>query len=669
MKGDKHSHPWSNLLDVYNTYAYLKENPSLKTAFRNIKWANDDPLSDVLLAQFGSYPSTDDTGTDYLSIFSEVTDNEEIEIPVNEELPDDIWEYGNISSFSCFHLSEHYTVQNQRRNAGIFLGDSQNLEDIVCFWNIRACNVPLLFIDISQKQRYSKAISSWEAKLTKQVSGFRHDWDKKLAIWHREGTLGDDFDNNYFPKENTVISSVCDFLWNGLNISAPMMYLGETSTLGVVGEEYGKTRISFSLDNKPFCDDSWFHQQNLIASISLLSSTVTDDKNTFDVPYIPEINEFYAREMHFHYNKLRVEPERLGIVINANENDSFLTALPTIKLVSKIFEQAGYSAELSNAGLLTKQVIEKLGGLQGGRVFKISGVRNLFKTFGANKAFTKYQAHQLISKNEQNGESKKFNEHSDLFIESRERHQKLTPNSVFGYLIEKDLFKIGSELICPSCQLKSWYPLGSLNHEIKCVLCGSNNNVSRELADLNQWHFRRTGIMGVEKNAQGAVPVCLTLQQLDTHFNSSFSTNIYCPSINLTKSVGGINEKCETDFVWVVPKRYPEKTEIILSECKDQGEINQNDIDNLKKVADSFPTNRFKTYILLSKLTAFTEAEIELAKSLNSKYEFRAILLSTKELEPYHIGYESMGGEKNNLHWHSPSEMASSTAQLYFVDN
>ncbi len=101
------------------------------------------------------------------------------------------------------------------------------------------------------------------------------------------------------------------------------------------------------------------------------------------------------------------------------------------------------------------------------------------------------------------------------------------------------------------------------------------------------------------------------------------------------------------DFAWIVAQPFPDKTIVILAECKDRGSksgkggdggtIDEKDIQNLRAVADAFPRDRFEVYILLAKLCPFTPREIELVKTLNGPYRPRVILLTDRELEPYHL--------------------------------
>jgi hypothetical protein len=59
----------AQLLDVHNTLAHLHDKPEWKTindkGVRIYNWQMNDPLADVFLTQFGSYPSTDEIGINY----------------------------------------------------------------------------------------------------------------------------------------------------------------------------------------------------------------------------------------------------------------------------------------------------------------------------------------------------------------------------------------------------------------------------------------------------------------------------------------------------------------------------------------------------------------------------------------------------------------------------
>lgn len=217
--------------------------------------------------------------------------------------------------------------------------------------------------------------------------------------------------------------------------------------------------------------------------------------------------------------------------------------------------------------------------------------------------------------------------------------------------------------------MASWIALDALKQRVVCDLCGHEHDATRQLMG-GVWHYRRSGVLGAERNAQGAIPVALTLQQLETTLSGGLRDGVYSPSLDLTKK-GQARNECGVDFVWVIPRPYPRKTAIILGECKDQGPIKsdefERDIENLRRVADALPRKRFETFILLAKLNPFTPEEIERAKILNTEYEQRTILLTARELEPYFIYKRTKAEVDIDSYGGTPEDLANNTAKMYFA--
>jgi hypothetical protein len=142
---------------------------------------------------------------------------------------------------------------------------------------------------------------------------------------------------------------------------------------------------------------------------------------------------------------------------------------------------------------------------------------------------------------------------------------------------------------------------------------------------------------------------------------------IYTASYDLAPKDGGELPVCEADFLMVLPRPFPEKAELLLGECKDEGgRIDGHDVSNLRRIADALPPHRFDTFVVLAKLAPFTPEEIELARQLNTPYRLRAILLTARELEPYHL-YERTGKEVGRtLHAYSAEALARATHDIYF---
>ena len=207
-------------------------------------------------------------------------------------------------------------------------------------------------------------------------------------------------------------------------------------------------------------------------------------------------------------------------------------------------------------------------------------------------------------------------------------------------------------------------------------MCGREFDATRQLV-TGEAHYRRSGVMGAQRDAQGAVPVALTLQQLEVNLSRGRRENVYTTSLDLVPLDNAALPKCEIDFVWLVTGRYPEPTTIILGECKDRGRkqgegdggtLGPTDISNLKAVADALPSKRFESFVLLAKLRAFTPQEIDAAKGLNERYRRRAILLTERELEPWHIYDRTKAKYKIDVYAGSAEQLALATATIYFPE-
>lgn len=662
---------FAHVLDISNAVSHWHTKPEWKhfkdAGLRAYQWQQDDPLADVFLMQFGAYPSPDEVGVDYAGMVAQVAAPTSFELAPHEHIPANASEYPCFASVGRFGIERHYSVQAGWDLPGFFVGNANDPDDLVCFWNLRACDIALWFVDPVWLDRYAELIPKWGSTLQRTVEHRHHEWDRRLGVWSRQ-----DIDEAAKPFADLplVRCQVREHFWSGGTVSPPMMYLGEVSTLGVMGESNSVPRVSFALTNKPFGGDSQFHHQHLVASISFIGGLYSDEQHTFDVPYVPELNELYARTMHFNYKKLRIEPERIGMVINAADHDNFLTAMPVGDLLQRIFSMSGFDSKLSNSGRIVRQLLTQLGGLQGARVFKIPGARELLKKFGPRDTFSRETARDtIVDKTRAYGAT--FSAHTDLYLGPRPPGTKLTPPDVFTYMVDKGLFRMGVELDCPKCGMSSWIALDELKQQTTCEMCGHSYDATRQLLD-SKWRFRRSGVLGAERNAQGAVPVALTLQQLDTTFGHGLRRQVYSPSLDLRAAAGSALPNCEVDFVWLINGQYPKRSAMILAECKDQGPIRpedfQRDVDNMRRVADALPKHRFDTYLLFVKLAAFTAEEIDMASTLNGPYQRRVILLTARELEPYDIferireeyGIDNYGG--------SPAELANVTAQLYFTD-
>lgn len=658
--------PRSSVLDIQNLLVHWRHRPGWKEAIehgvRIAHWSDDDPLADAFLAQFGAYPNVKECGIDYYDMLSQANLALDVQFSKDQPVPDEVLPNFTISKLSRFGVETRFE-SNGWTTPGFYVGSASNIDDLVNFWNLRAAGVSLSFHDPAHQNRYEIIDKALEHALRPNLAT-SDEFSRQPAIWSRR-EFGADA-RKAMGEGEYVLCHIDDVLWNGLNLKPGTAVLGEESALGVIGAR-SVPRISFALSNKPFSSDVWFYSQHLVASIKLFG--VFESESMFIPPYVPELNEFYGREMALHYDCLRVERHRVGFVIVAADRDLSFRAVPVPKLIERIFDLGGYKASLSGAGLIARQLIARMRGADGARAFKIPGVRRLLKLYGPNDSFTANAAWQIIGGQDPENPGGSFADHKRLFIEPRDWREELTPKAVFAHLVEKGLFRVGADLRCPTCDLTSWVSLDTLQQKTTCQLCGAEFDATRQLVD-KRFTYRRSGLLGLERNIQGAVPVALVLQQLSVTLQGLSNETASGASYALVPKDGAEEDGCETDFVYLVQHPREATTDFIIGEIKDVGgTIDENDMQHLREVAESLPQSRFKTFIVLAKLGPFTEDEIALAATLNSKYHRRVILLTDEELEPYHIyerAEEKLGERAIAV---CADDLASITHKLYFSDS
>lgn len=663
--------PYSNgerspqLLDIYHPIRRLyeehfKNNPSPDTTVTIFEWQAEDPLADVLLATLGAVPPVDVTGTDYLGLLKQQLSAKTVALSPKEPLPLFSGNNWSVSAFCRAFMQQHYSVQNHWGHPGVFVGNASDFDDLLTFWNLRATATSLMFYDPNQATRFEPSLTNWLELLRARPKG-RFESDNSIAIWFRESTPEPDISKF---GQGLRLCTTSDGTWNGLNVKAPCMYFSEGSALAAIGENStGMPNLSFQLPPKPFNEDTRLHDQNLVVSIDPGIGLFGDERATLQTPYVPELNEYYGRQYYFEYAKARVESEGMGIISNASRSDLTLNALDVVELVKRIFLVAGIDAKPSKPGLIASRLIQQMGGLQSCRVFKIGGVRLLLETFGPDTSFSHQCALRAIGKGDSDNGILPITEYKNLFIEHRPHRTELKPHDVFSYLLKKGVYRTGLEFDCPSCQLEFWLSLDDVRTDVVCEYCGHRFNVAPYLRDKDVWRYRRSGLFGRSDNQEGAIPVILTIQQLHTTFHSRGM--LYAPAM-LLESGTTVISKCETDFVAIAQRPIDGKIDVAIGECKTRKQISDDDVNNLKAIADAFPNDRFNVYVIFSKLGSFTTDELARARQLNNQYQRRVILFTARELEPYHL-YERTAQEyKIAPYAVSFEDMANITDQIFF---
>jgi hypothetical protein len=649
----------ATFLDIYHPVRHLAQDPPAASERSSqpllLSWGEDDPLKDVLLATCGAFPAAEAVGRDYQSLFRRL---KPVEMPLNhtDAIPADAIEMLTPLALTTFELS-NWTPRGRYKEPGFYIGSSGDFTDLVNFWNLNASDIDIVFYDPAFEERLLPVTEAHKGRLLRRLKRSPDPlWPVHSALWTK---TGEPIPNLIPFGEGFDISVIDEQLWDPKNRwKPPLNSFEEQSILGTVSHQFGRPTVTIQLPAKPVFADLPLRDQKLVVSIKPL---LHSSELILCPPFTPELNQYYGREILSDSSKLRSEADSIGVIVDVTTPDLTLYALDGSQLIEEIFASRGMTATLSDAGRVGHRLIKQMGGLQGCRVFKIPGVRELIRSHGPLQSFTKSAAIQTIRGLDSATGIKTFAPHKQLYICSRES-EDLKPGDALAYLLEKKMFRVGLSFVCPNCALDFWRHLDSIETVSTCEYCDTAFNVMPQLKDRD-WRFRRSGLFGRDDSQAGGIPVSVVLQQLETTVRDkvfAWTTGMDLESKTLPKW------KCETDFVLIV-EDIREGPQIVLSEVKSAGgEITEADAANLSRVADLFEGSSFHPYIVFAKLGPFSPDEIERCRSAQDKTRTRVIVLSDRELEPYFV-YErakqefDIPGSAIRLH-----DLAISTNSIFF---
>ena len=454
-------------LDVISTIeqhwqAEIRHKP---TEFRSnaalVRWIPEDTLANLFSLLFGFYPTDLNLLDDFDAAFLNGLKAHEVRIERDALIDGHLAR--RVSPIAC--TADGLIGGNRRPSGdGVYIGDSDNFEDLVTFWNLRAAGGALTFFSPMHSARMRTYIEEHLQDLDERHDGTPNRPRDSIIVYYMRDHEADAraFADAFQTARPKVLYNVTTNTWNGLNIRPSFFHFDYQKVLANTEESFNRPVVTFALPDKKFLPKDapntpdW---QHLVVSLNFYGG-MKGVEHTLRPPFLRQLNEFYSRAMAFDPWALRIEPEGIALIIDTRDTSAQLYPLGHRDLLLRIFELAGVKADRSQPGRLALRIIANMKEympLEACRVFKIRGVRLLLKTMRVEDERPWEAAMKTIAEEQ-------FGKFKELYIESR-RERELKPHDALRFLVEKRILK-------PRLKLRPTDWLFRRNTTYKCEECG-----------------------------------------------------------------------------------------------------------------------------------------------------------------------------------------------------
>src|ERR1035438_3856411 len=173
------AHPAQHLFEIH---VDRRDKPRIDASL--YQWEDADPLGLVLAATCGFYPSEAVTGRDYAQIFAQAFAITPTPITPAQALPEELFRRFTPNHLTTVDLEEAPPYSfGSREEPGFYYGSATDVTDLLNFWNLRACDVKLLFYDPAQIGRLQPLIAAyrgWLRQRPKRATSF-----PDIAVWKK----------------------------------------------------------------------------------------------------------------------------------------------------------------------------------------------------------------------------------------------------------------------------------------------------------------------------------------------------------------------------------------------------------------------------------------------------------------------------------------------------
>lgn len=460
----------------------------------------------------------------------------------------------------------------------VFVLERDNPDGIVRFWNRRALGFPAVAIPVDADQTYVEFLGLYLAHHIE----FPDDQPSNPTI----GVDGMDL-----ATEATV--GYIDDLARRLECDAEELVLGG-HVLPIIGTEYERSsrltfrpedlRVDVDLPSLPIGKSGRYLGGVVAAEIAIYGVNNLDPRLTLTPPPMRSISILSgAQTFREDYKHARTSEEGWVLGVNAFDDAVAVPAISVLDAFKALLGDDGVKVKQSDIGKFQSRAAEKLGGPFSGFLNQ-PGARAALDT--AARSTNGLMWHQVVR--------------------AIGKHRGGWPFSLLGKCeSDKDYVKhLATNLMatgmfvpvlsthCSYCRVNTRLAAEALASQITCEFCGQTFNLALSQALSNpEWSYRLAGHLQVNQ-VRSLFPVLAATSLLRQFRHVGRDSLMHV----LGMEVQGDGLNLEVDFAVYLPSN---DYTLVIGEAKNNGDIDDNDLKNLRTLQKSFWDNGVRTVVAL----------------------------------------------------------------------
>lgn len=522
---------------------------------------------------------------------------------------------------------------------GIYCLNSDRLQDIINYWNLRALGWEIVPIPINRI-----GDKFFDSLIDEFVNSFTTGTDEKhiwftLLIGHGFGNLEIEqikarFQSDKFKSDKEILFGFQTLFPRFWAYSKILDADHARSTIPIVDIHFEHTaleneRVKFTAKPLSFKHKDYHLREPTYKLV--LDFSYQDDLVEY-AGVISGISTKTWRQLVFPLDSRHWRLSPLGIhrFVDRDDAEISLSIPKALEFFKEWFKNKGHKLVATANSKLANEVLRNIGGIYGSRHFQRAGSLKVIEQFESGNIvryedlLANIKRHKLLD-----------NEGARTFIEK---------------LLDNKVVEIGAVIKCSVCDQHGFFLPSQLDTSLTCPICRNIFSLPMTNPKHIGWAYRGIGPFSRTNKADGVMSVfaCLRLFHDEfTLFSGKITALIGFELLRLGKSKESKKNEVDLSILIQPHSEFIETTDLLLCECKTYKNFEKKDIDRMMALGNEFP-GAILTLATLNESLTVNEVELinELVRHFQTGRSERprnpVLILTGSELLPdeFHAAFK-----------------------------